>query len=278
MSNANSVNGNSNSNASIRESLAARLAAARAAKLATAQTKEVVKPDTVTVSEKSAALAAAAKKDSSSNGTQTQTAAATATKSEPKVEETAKQVTATDKSTAQVKTKTITRANYRQSMKESQKELSNVVKNLKKAGVGRRDVYSMIRSANRQANKTIGKEMKQAYMDYRGKKINRSEFTNKLYGSAVKKLDTIVASLKDALAQRTDKKTEAVKENANATKSDNATKEKETKITDAKSAAKANAKKSAEAAKENAKATKKEEKVPTAAELKKKKDGNNKKE
>ncbi|MFQ5687342.1 MAG: hypothetical protein ACE5GV_11865, partial [Candidatus Scalindua sp.] len=138
--------------------------------------------------------------------------------------------------------------NYRQAMMKSQNALRSVVKGLKEAGVGKSEVSNIIKTANREANKVIGTEMRQAYNDYRGKKINRDEFANRLYGAATKKLDSIVSALKDALAQKTvpaDKNTEAVKENANATKG------KETNVADADSAAKANAEKSAEEAKES---------------------------
>ncbi|MGR3302516.1 MAG: hypothetical protein ACUZ8I_08445, partial [Candidatus Scalindua sp.] len=150
-----------------------------------------------------------------------------------------------------------TKANFRQAMMKSQSELRSTVNGLTKAGVSSRKIGNMIRTANREANKTIGIELKQAYNDYRSHKISRKSFQNKLHGAAVNKLDSIVFALRDALAQKVapaDKNREAVKENANVTKSTDATKE--TRVTDADAAAKANAKKSAEAAKENANATK----------------------
>jgi hypothetical protein len=182
--------------------------------------------------------------------------AATATQ---KVEEVTQQVTATEKSTAKEQYKDA-RTNYRQSITQSQQALSNVVKGLRDAGVSSYGIGKLVKTANRQANKIIGIEMKQAYNDYRSKEISREEFTNTLYGSAAKKLDSIVSALRDALAQKVapeDKSTEAVKERANETKSDNATKATdETRVTDADEASNANAKKSAKAAKENANATK----------------------
>ncbi|MGR3303290.1 MAG: hypothetical protein ACUZ8I_12415, partial [Candidatus Scalindua sp.] len=106
---------------------------------AVAQTKEVVKPDTVTLSRKSVALASTAKTDSASRATATPTAVTTATKSEPKVEETTKQVAAVEKSKG-------TKANFRQAMMKSQSELRSTVNGLTKAGVSSRKIGNMIRT------------------------------------------------------------------------------------------------------------------------------------
>lgn len=230
MGNVNNVNGNGNGNAAAAERAAEKRAERIEEKKASAQAsaEKVTKTDTVEISKKSEVLAAK-----------------TATQDEPNVEKAEKKVTAKEKSKD-------ARKNYRQAMKKSQHELKSIVKDLKKAGVGRREIGSIIKTANREANKTIGNEMRQSYKAYRGKEIDRDEFKNKLYGSAVKKLDSIVTALKDKLAQKTapaDKNTEAVKEKANETKSKETTRTAaEKKVDDADDATR-------EAAKDNAKKT-----------------------
>ena len=205
------------------------------------------KTNSVEISKKSEALAKAANTDKVSNGTETQKETTTATQSEPKVEEATKQVTAKEKSEN-------ANTNARQAMKQSQSELSHLVKGLKEAGMSSKEVGKIVRTANREANKVIGREIGKAYKDYRGKKISRNEFTNKLYGAAVKKLDGIVSALKNVYDQKVasaEKNTEAVKETANETKSDEASgANKETRVTDADDAAKAAAKENTEKTKE----------------------------
>ena len=87
-------------------------------------------------------------------------------------------------------------------MKQGQRELSHLVKGLKEAGMSKKEVGKIVQTANREANKTIGKEIKQAYKDYRSHKIDKQSFHNTLYGAAVKKLDGIVAALKNVYEQK----------------------------------------------------------------------------
>ncbi|MFQ5688133.1 MAG: hypothetical protein ACE5GV_15905, partial [Candidatus Scalindua sp.] len=215
---------------------------------------KVIKTDTVEVSKKSVEFAST-----------------TATKSGSKVQESVdKLAKANEKAQDQ-------RENARKAMKKNQQELRHLVKGLRKLGVGSSKVSSIIKNANRKANKVIGKEIKQAYNDYRSYKTNKQSFYNKLYGAAVKKLYGIVSALRNAYDQKAastqtqtvtvkpietmdplepvkktddgdDKNAERVKETANATK------EKETNVVDADSAAKANAEKNTEKAKEAANA------------------------
>jgi hypothetical protein len=159
----------------------------------------------------------------------------------------------------------------RQAMQQSQQELRHLTKGLMNAGVSRDEVKSIMKTANRAVNKTIGKEMRQAYNDLLSNKINQQSFEDKLYGAAVKKLDSIVSALRDALAQKVAPNTEAVKETANETKSDEATHAtSETRVTSADDAAKANAEKSAEAAKEAANETSEKAEKTTPPGLEKK--------
>jgi len=123
-----------------------------------------------------------------------------------------------------------------------QSELSSVVKGLEESGMGSKEVSKIVKTANRQANKSIAKELKSAHKDYSKNKISENEFANILHNTAIKKLDGIVSSLKDVFARQkvaaAEKNTEAVKETAN-----------ETKSTGADDAAKANAKAAEEATK-----------------------------
>ena len=160
----------------------------------------VPKTDTVEVSPASVAFAATAK-----------------------VEEVTPQIAMTKEESIKV-----VKADVKQSMKDNQEALKSLVKDLKESGMGRNEVKGAVKSANKAANKEISNEIKQAYKDFSNNKINESQLTDKLYGAAVKKLDSIVSALRDALAQKTGSA--------------------ETKVDDAVTAAKANAEKSAEAA------------------------------
>jgi hypothetical protein len=131
--------------------------------------------------------------------------------------------------------------------------------------MGSREVSKIVKTANRKANKVVGKEIKQAYNDYRSHQINKQSFYNKLYGAAVKKLDGLVSALRNAYDQKvassqsqsvTVKPIETMDPPEPVIIADDTD---EIKITDANTAAKANAQKSAEAAKESANETKSNE-------------------
>jgi hypothetical protein len=80
-------------------------------------------------------------------------------------------------------------------MEQSLRELSHIVNGLKKLGVNSREISKVVKPTNREVNKTIGREIKQAYNDFRSHKTDKQSFHAKLYGSAVKKLDGIVSAL-----------------------------------------------------------------------------------
>ena len=197
------------------------------------KTSTASKTDSVQISDKSAALASEDKTDKTSKAT------------EAKVAETKKP------------------QNIRSEIRTKQRELRQVLKDLKGAGVSRKEISRTLRTANREANKGIAGDLKQAYKDYRGKKIDRNEFRGQLYAATAKKLDGIVSGMKNLYDQKTasasnnKEATSAVKETASVEKRDDKAAEKAEKNDD---------KKVATAAKpETAEKAEKPEKVEKAA-------------
>ncbi len=87
-------------------------------------------------------------------------------------------------------------------LKAKTEKLSMAFKGLSKMGVSSKDVSKVIKAANRNMNEKLGKELKQAYSDYKDKKISADEFKSKLYGTAIKKVQGIASALKSAYSDR----------------------------------------------------------------------------
>ncbi len=85
---------------------------------------------------------------------------------------------------------------------ESTAMLSGIVRELRDAGVSSKDITKALQHSNRKTNESIGKEIKQAFNDYNGKKISSDDFKNRLYGTAIKKVDGITSTLHDLHGQR----------------------------------------------------------------------------
>ncbi len=80
--------------------------------------------------------------------------------------------------------------------------LSGRVERLRSAGVSSKEITKALQCSNRKTNESIGKEIKQAYNDYKGKKIGTDDFKNRLYGTAIRKVDGITSTLQDLHGQR----------------------------------------------------------------------------
>ena len=87
-------------------------------------------------------------------------------------------------------------------LKAKTEKLSMAFKGLSKMGVSAKDVSKVIKAANRNMNEKLGKELKQAYSDYKDKKISADEFKSKLYGTAIKKVQGIASALRGAYSDR----------------------------------------------------------------------------
>ena len=85
---------------------------------------------------------------------------------------------------------------------ESTAMLSGIVRELRDAGVSSKDITKALQHSNRKTNESIGKEIKQAFNDYNGKEISSDDFKNRLYGTAIKKVDGITSTLHDLHGQR----------------------------------------------------------------------------
>jgi len=157
---------------------------------------EASKTDTVRISEKSAALASAVKADNTSNVTETQKTVTPASQSEAKGEETSEGVATGEK------TKTDKSYDIRDVIKSKQRELQQVVSDLKDIGVKRKEIGVALKAANRKANANIADDLKQAYKAYRTRDIDEKGFKDRLYGTVAKKLDGIVSGLKNVYDQK----------------------------------------------------------------------------
>ncbi len=107
-----------------------------------------------------------------------------------KVEEASKQVTASDKSEKDGK-------HPENPMKAKIEKLSSFVKELRTSGISTKEISKKLKDANRKNNESIGKEIKQAYTNYKEKKISADDFKNSLYKSAIKKVDGITSVLQN---------------------------------------------------------------------------------
>ncbi len=107
-----------------------------------------------------------------------------------KEEEASKQVTAGDKSEKGGK-------HPENIMKSKIEKLSSSVSELRTSGISYKEISKILKDANRKNNESIGKEIKQAYTDYKEKKISVDDFRNGLYRSANKKVDGITSALMD---------------------------------------------------------------------------------
>ncbi len=87
-------------------------------------------------------------------------------------------------------------------MKAKIEKLSSFVKELRTTGISSKEISKILKDANRKHNKSIGKKIKQAYTDYKEKKISADDFKNSLYRSANKKVDGITSALQELQAQK----------------------------------------------------------------------------
>ena len=87
-------------------------------------------------------------------------------------------------------------------LKAKTEKLSNAFKGLSKMGVSSKEVSKIMKSANRSMNEKLGNDLKQAYSDYKDKKISGDEFKSKLYESAIKKVQGIASSLMSSFMQK----------------------------------------------------------------------------
>ena len=87
-------------------------------------------------------------------------------------------------------------------LKAKTEKLSNAFKGLSKMGFSSKDVSKVIKSANRNMNEKLGNDLKQAYSDYKDKKISGDEFKSKLYESAIKKVQGIASALQSNFMQK----------------------------------------------------------------------------
>jgi len=123
------------------------------------------------------------------------------TKRDRKVEGISKHVSATEK----VNNRDNKAGNRRydaSTLKEKTDKLSKAFKGLSKMGVSSKDVSKVIKSANRNMNEKLGSDLKQAYTDYKDKKISGEEFKSKLYEAAVKKVQGIASALSNNFMQK----------------------------------------------------------------------------
>ena len=87
-------------------------------------------------------------------------------------------------------------------LKAKTEKLSNAFKGLSKMGVSSKEVSKIMKSANRSMNEKLGNDLKQAYSDYKDKKISGDEFKSKLYESAIKKVQGIASALQSNFMQK----------------------------------------------------------------------------
>ena len=102
-----------------------------------------------------------------------------------------------------------------QAMVQSGQELSNVIKELVAAGASSTKINNTTQTATIEADKTFSIDVQQAYKSYVEGEISGSEFADRMYEAATKKLDSITSALKDVLAST--RHIEEEKETANET-------------------------------------------------------------
>ncbi|MBC8554903.1 MAG: hypothetical protein H8D23_35270 [Candidatus Brocadiales bacterium] len=123
------------------------------------------------------------------------------TKSGQRVEQTSKQISATEK--VSHRDSKVENKRYDANMlKEKTENLSKAFKGLEKMGVSAKEVRKIIKTATRNMNEKLGNDLKQAYKDYKGKKISGDEFKSKLYGAAIKKVRGIAKALRNNFMQK----------------------------------------------------------------------------
>jgi len=77
-----------------------------------------------------------------------------------------------------------------------------VFKGLSKNGISSKDISRVVQKANRKMNERLGNDLKQAYKDYKQKKISGEEFKSRLYEAATKKVQGIAFALKSVYSQK----------------------------------------------------------------------------
>jgi len=77
-----------------------------------------------------------------------------------------------------------------------------VFKGLSKNGISSKDISRVVQKANRNMNQRLGNDLKQAYKDYKQKKISGEEFKSRLYEAATKKVQGIAFALKSVYSQK----------------------------------------------------------------------------
>ena len=120
--------------------------------------------------------------------------ATTLNNTDTKIEDTSKQVTASEKVDESDKTEKGGK-HSENTMKAKIEKLSLFVKKLRTTGISSKEISKILKDANRKNNEIIGKDFKQAYKEYKDKKISADNFKNKLYRSAIKKVDGIASDL-----------------------------------------------------------------------------------
>ncbi len=90
----------------------------------------------------------------------------------------------------------------RDTMYAKTEKLSNVFTGLSNAGVSSKDVRKVIKTGNRKMNQKLGGDLKQAYTDYKDKKITGDEFKSKLYEAAINKVQGIASALENIYSQK----------------------------------------------------------------------------
>ena len=195
MGNVNSVNGRSSSYAaSVKEpseamkeaAEASRKAAEKAAEEAKQAAEAAKKTDSIEISEKAEKL---------SNSEKTETTSVEHN-DDDKVEETDKQVTATEKAA------TNQPQDIREVVKAKKAEVKEVKQDLKDIGVSKNEIRQISKTARREAYASIKDDIKQVSRDYKSHNIDRSELKDAMYGIASKQLDGIISSMKDAYNQK----------------------------------------------------------------------------
>ncbi len=214
MGSINSVNGNSNSNnngnAAVKETLAEKQKAAREAAAVKAE-----KTDKVEISKRAKKLSRAErinrmrearKADKAEKTSRSDRAEKThGTRHGRKVESSGRQSNATEKVKNRDNRLGMNRSGRtydRNKLNAKTEKLSMVFKGLSKMGVSAKEVSKVVQKANRKMNGKLGNDLKQAYSDYKSKKISGDEFKSRLYEAATKKVQGIAFALKSVYSQK----------------------------------------------------------------------------
>ena len=217
MGSINSVNGNSNSNnngnAAVKETLAEKQKAAKEAAAVKAE-----KTDKVEISRRAKKLSRAErinrvrearkadKADKAEKTSRSDRAEKThGTRHGRKVERSGRQSNATEKVKNRDHRLGMNRSGRtydRNKLNAKTEKLSMVFKGLSKMGVSAKEVSKVVQKANRKMNGKLGNDLKQAYSDYKSKKISGDEFKSRLYEAATKKVQGIAFALKSVYSQK----------------------------------------------------------------------------